>query len=135
MKRKRRRNEDSRCKLVRMVIADAFCISDVTREVLDQFERLDDFERIVVVTYLQVTKREFLLVDKTKIFEFIVDTDKKVVSSDLFLLHKWLESIASKCRSFNDSIQLQVKEEICVEIFREKIVYFESQSSNKKRRS
>lgn len=79
---------------------------------------------------LQIIKRGFMLADKTRIFEFIIDTDRKAVSSDLFLLHKWLELAASRCRSF----QLQAKEEICVEIFCEKIVAFESHSSNKKRR-
>ncbi len=101
---------------------------------MDQFDRTDDFERIVVVAYLQVVKRDFLLADKTRIFEFIVDTDKKAMSSDLFLLHKWLESVTSKCRNSCNFGQLRTKEEICVEIFCEKIILFESHSSNKKRR-
>jgi hypothetical protein len=117
-----------------MVITDPARIIDVTREVLDQFDRTDDLERIVVVAYLQIIKREFLLADKTQIFEFFVDTDRKVMSSDLFLLHKWLESATSKCRNYYNSGQLRTREEICVEIFCEKIVLFESHSSNKKRR-
>lgn len=131
MKRKKNDGGVARCKLVKMVIGESANVADITGEVLDQFNRLDKLERIVVVAYLQILKRGFLLVDKTQIFEFFVDTDRKVMNSDLFLLHKWLESAASKCRSPG---QLKVEEEICVELFAEKIVLFESRSSNKKRR-
>jgi hypothetical protein len=135
MKRKNNGREVARCKLVKMVITDPVRIIDVTEEVLDQFDRTDDSERIVVVAYLQVIKRDFLLVDRTRIFEFVMDTERKVITSDLFLLHKWLESAVSKCRNSNNPVQLQTKEEICVELFSEKIVLFKSRSSNKKRRN
>jgi hypothetical protein len=117
-----------------MTITDTNGVSDVTREVLDQFNKADDFERIVIVAYLQVIKRGFFLVDKTQIFEFVVDTDRKAMNSDLFLLHKLLESATSKCRNSDNSVQLQIREEICIELFCEKVVLFESHSSNKKRR-
>ena len=134
MKRKNNPRAGARCRLVEMVIDAQDRIIDVTKEVLDQFERLDGSERIVVVAYLQVFRREIVLVDKTQVFEFFVDTDRKVLGSDLFLLHKWLELIVSKCHNPKCLASTQIKEEICVALFCEKVLMFSSNGPNKKRR-
>lgn len=135
MKRNRQGKQRARCKILEMAVGSEKRVIEVAKEIMGQIDQLDELERLVVVAYLQVFKRGAILADKTQIFEFYIDSHRAVIAADLYLLHKRLCSAVSKCCKPRNFSLLQIREEICVALFCEKIVLFGHQlNPNKKRR-